>query len=45
VSEAVRIIENGEDVWTEQDERFATWEPSWERPRLRRNELMMLGVL
>lgn len=26
----------------EQDERFATWEPSWDRPRLKRNELIML---
>lgn len=26
-----------------QDERFATFEPSWDRPRLKRNELIMLG--
>ena len=29
-------------LWREQDERFATWEPSWDRPRLRRNDLIML---
>ena len=29
--------------WEKQDERFATWEPSWDRPRLKRNELVMLG--
>lgn len=43
VVEAVAMIEKGEAEWTKQDERFATWEPSWERPRLKRNELMMLG--
>ena len=42
--EAVDLIENGKAVETEQDEAFATWEPSWERPRLKRNELMQLGV-
>lgn len=43
VVEAVGLIEAGKAVYTPQDERFATWEPSWERPRLRRNELLMLG--
>ena len=42
--EAVDIIESGNAVWTPQDERYATWEPSWDRPRLRRNELIMLGA-
>ena len=40
--EGVKIIGNGKATWTEQDERFATWEPSWDRPRLKRNELVML---
>ena len=26
-----------------QDERFATWEPSWERPPVRRPDLLLLG--
>ena len=44
LTDAVRLIESGKDVRVEQDERFATWEPSWERPRLKRNELLQLGV-
>ena len=44
VSEAVRQIENHEAKWEEQDERFATWEPSWDRPRLVRPELLALGA-
>lgn len=44
VSDAVRTIERHEDRWTPQDEELATWEPSWNRPRLRRNELIMLGA-
>lgn len=43
VSEAVRVIGSGEAVWKKQDERVATFEPSWERPRLKRNELLALG--
>ena len=43
VSKAVRLIEKGAVDWEKQDERFATWEPSWDRPRLKRNELVMLG--
>lgn len=43
VSEAVALIEAGKAVWEEQDERFATWEPSWNRPRLKRNELLQIG--
>lgn len=43
VSEAVRMIEKGGCEWQRQDERFATWEPSWERPRLHRNELIQIG--
>ena len=44
VSEAVRLIESGRAEYRAQDERFATWEPSWERPRLYRPELMQIGV-
>lgn len=42
VVEAVGLIESGAAEWSPQDERFATWEPSWERPRLKRNELIAL---
>lgn len=41
--EAVRDIERGAAVGTEQDESCATWEPSWDRPRLERKELLALG--
>ena len=40
---SVALIESGKAEWKEQDERFATWEPSWERARLKRNELLCLG--
>lgn len=43
ILEAVTLIENGQYEEKQQDERFATWEPSWERPRLKRNELLQLG--
>lgn len=45
VSEACRLIEATSNTQRErmQDERFATWEPSWERPRLKRNELPQLA--
>lgn len=43
VSEAVLLIEQHRAVYREQDERFATWEPSWDRPRLKRNDLPQLG--
>ena len=42
VAEAVDVIERGEARWKKQDERFATWEPSWHRPRLYRGELLRL---
>lgn len=42
--EAVGLIERGKETRTEQNERFATWEPSWDRPRLKRNELLQLGT-
>jgi len=43
LSEAVGLLESGRYWFTEQDERFATWEPSWDRPRLKRNDLPELG--
>lgn len=43
ILEAVDLIEKGEATETPQDERFATWEPSWDRPRLKRNELTQLN--
>lgn len=43
LSNAVNLIEKGEQVEIQQEEKFATWEPSWERPRLKRNELLQLG--
>lgn len=44
VVEAVDIIGSGRCEWKRQDERFATFEPSWGRPRLKRNELIQIGV-
>ena len=46
VIEAVRLYEkcNGQVPCEKQDERFATFEPSWDRPRLKRNELIQLGL-
>lgn len=46
VSEACKLIEDTGNTQPEekQDEAFATWEPSWDRPRLRRNELLQLGI-
>lgn len=43
VSEAVRLIESGKASWQKQDNKFATYEPSWDRPRIKRNELILLG--
>lgn len=40
---AVTAIGCGTAEYEEQDEEVATWEPSWERQRLKRNELLMLG--
>lgn len=44
ISDTVKEIEKtkGRLPCEEQDEKFATWEPSFERPRLIRNELMQL---
>lgn len=46
LSEACRIIgeTNNTQTEVEQDEAFATWEPSWERQRLARAELLMLPL-
>lgn len=41
--EAVSDIEHGRATYEEQDEAVATWEPSWSRPRLSRNDLVMIG--
>lgn len=43
VVDAVHTISDGNCTWKRQEERFATWEPSWDRPRLKRNELVMIG--
>lgn len=42
ISEAVKKIESGDLSRKPQEERFATWEPSWERPMLKVNELSQL---
>lgn len=42
ILKAVALIETGQHIEIPQDERFATWEPSWERPRLKRNELLQI---
>lgn len=44
ICQAVELIENGKETREKQDEECATWEPSWDRPRLKRNELITLGV-
>ena len=46
VVESVEMYEknNGIVHGRKQDERFATYEPSWDRPRLKRNELIQIGV-
>lgn len=43
IFKAVNLIEKNEQVEIPQNEEFATWEPSWERSRLKRNELLQLG--
>jgi len=44
VVEAVKLIEEGKQQEVPQNEEAATWEPSWDRPRLKRNELIQLGL-
>lgn len=43
VLEAVDKIERGDCEWEKQDEECATFEPSWDRPRLHRNDLLQIG--
>lgn len=45
VLDAVRLYEEnkGNVPTIEQDDTYATWEPSWDRPRLKRNELLQLN--
>ena len=43
IVEALRDIETGRVAETEQIEECSTWEPSWDRPRLERKELLALG--
>ena len=43
IAEAVKVIESGKASDTPQKEEFAPWEPSWDRPRLKRNELLQIG--
>ena len=43
ILESVSMIEKSTVKGWAQDERFATFEPSWDRPRLKRNELLQLG--
>ncbi len=40
--EAVEDIEHGTACCIEQDESCATWEPSWDRPRMERRDLLAL---
>ena len=40
--QSVDMIAAGTAPRVPQDERFATWEPSFDRPRLKRNDLVML---
>lgn len=43
LKKAVSDLAAGVMVAVPQDEEFATWEPSWERPPVRRPDLTMLG--
>lgn len=43
IADAVDRIAAGDLTATEQDEECATWEPSFDRPRLRRNDLFRLS--
>lgn len=44
VCEAVDLVANGRAPHLPQDERFATWEPSFTVTRLKRNELLQIGT-
>lgn len=43
VNKAVEIIGENKCCWKPQDENYATFEPSWDRPRLRRNDLVCIS--
>lgn len=43
LSTACKILESGAPDTTDQDDRFATWEPSFDAPRLFRPELVRLA--
>lgn len=43
LSQVCNDLEHQVYVAIEQDESVATWEPSWERPPLRRPDLLLLG--
>lgn len=43
--DAVDKIQNGTVISTPQDERCATWEPSFDRPRMQRNDLYMIPAV
>lgn len=40
--QAVRMIEKGVAPKIKQDEKYATWEPSFNVPKLKRNELLQI---
>lgn len=42
--ETLRDLNHGIIIEREQDEAYATWEPSWERPPLHRPELPQIGA-
>lgn len=44
ICNAVDMIERGNIIRVPQDEEFATWEPSFDVPRLKRNELLGLPM-
>lgn len=43
-SRVLADLEAGRIVAVPQDDQFATWEPSWERPPVRRPDLLMIGA-
>lgn len=43
LSKVLADLSRGLVVMLDQDERCATWEPSWDRPPIRRHDILMLG--
>lgn len=43
ICKAVDLIEEGNIIKIPQDEKYATWEPSFTNTRLKRNELLQIG--